>query len=81
MLTIGEIETLLECIASFGEYFDDYEVLESAKRKLEIMRSKITSSNSDYEKCLDDLQKSVKWNGWGDKYRSNLIDILKSHFA
>ena len=34
-LTIGEIERLLEAIENFGEYFDDWEVLDSAKRKLE----------------------------------------------
>lgn len=50
-LTIGKIETLLECISSFGEYFDDYEVLDSAKHNLDTMHSKITSSNSDYAKC------------------------------
>jgi hypothetical protein len=37
-LTIGEIETLLECIEYFGEYFNNYEVLDSAKNKLELMK-------------------------------------------
>lgn len=37
-LTVVEIETLLECIRYFGEYFHNYEVLDSAKNKLELMK-------------------------------------------
>lgn len=39
---------------------------------------KNTSCNNNYEKCLDELEAQVKWNGWE---RSYLLNILKNHFV
>ena len=53
----------------------------SLKRKIERLEEKLKSHNKDYAKCLDELQELVKWNGWGERYRDDLIFVLKKHFA
>ena len=53
-LTISEIERLIEAIEEFGEYFDDWEILDSAKRKLE-KKLQNTSDNSNYMQCQETI--------------------------
>ena len=83
---MSKIKQLTQAIRNHAECELDYGTVRTLKmidEEADRLEKQLqnTPSNSDYAKCLNELKEAVKWNGWGDKYTDNLIDILKKHFA